>query len=387
MKITDVSAYPISGQFRSSLVVVVDTDEAIYGVGEAGISGHEEAEAAAVRALRDLVVGHDPFRTEHLWQLMSRGRFFPARGVVAAALSAVDIALWDIKGKALGQPVYNLLGGRVRDSVACYTHLGSRMHAAAAGDDADDPLAPARAAVGAGWRHLRYSPNDEGGVLEPMASVRRAADYTAALRSAFGPDVELLIDVHTRVSLPEAMWFCAAIADQRPFFVEDPLRAEYLESYRRLRNSSPVPLAAGEQLDSKTAFKPLIEEELIDYARIDLCNVGGLTEAVKVAAMCEAHDIRIAVHNPLGVVSTAACLQFNLAATQFGIQEQAYPPGADPDIFPVQAFDLREGSMHPRDGAVGLGLEFDREAARAREFRGSAQLPVLRRLDGAFTNW
>jgi L-alanine-DL-glutamate epimerase-like enolase superfamily enzyme len=384
MKIIDVSAYPISGQFRSSLVVVVDTDEGIYGVGEAGISGHEEAEAAAVRALADLVVGQDPFRTEHLWQVMSRGRFFPARGVVAAAVSAVDIALWDIKGKALGQPVYNLLGGRVRDSVACYTHLGGAMHARKPGDD--DPLASARSAVASGWRHLRYSPNDEGGVLEPMTSVRRAADHTAALRSEFGPDVELLIDVHTRVSLPEAVWFCSAIAEHRPFFVEDPLRAEYLEGYRRLRNATPVPLAAGEQLDSKTAFRPLIEDELIDYARIDLCNVGGLTEAVKVAAMCEAHDIRIAVHNPLGVVSTAACLQFNLAATQFGVQEQAYPPGADPDIFPVQAFSLREGSMHP-EPAAGLGVEFDREAARARAFEGSAKLPLLRRSDGAFTNW
>ncbi len=384
MKITDVSAYPIRGDLRSSLIVVVDTDEAIYGVGEAGISGHEEAEAGAVRALRELVVGQDPFRTEHLWQLMSRGRFFPARGVVAAAVSAVDIALWDIKGKALGQPVYNLLGGRVRDSVACYTHLGSKMHAREPGDD--DPLGSARAAVAAGWRHLRYSPNDEGGVLEPMASVRRAADYTAALRSEFGPDIELLIDVHTRVSLPEATWFCAAIAEQRPFFVEDPLRAEYVEGYRRLRHASTVPLAAGEQLDSKTAFKPLIEEELIDYARIDLCNVGGLTEAVKVAAMCEAHDIRIAVHNPLGMVSTAACLHFNLAATQFGIQEQAYPPGIDSEIFPVQAFSLREGSMYPED-ATGLGVEFDREAAQAREFRGSAQLPLLHRADGSFTNW
>ena len=383
MKITDVTAYPVAGERRSYLLVVVDTDEGIYGVGEAGISGHEEAEAAAVRALRDLVVGQDPFRTEHLWQLMSRGRFFPARGVVAAALSAIDIALWDIKGKALDQPVFNLLGGQVRDSVACYTHLRGAPPAG----DSSDPLAPARAAVAAGWRYLRYSPDDEAGVLEPMAAARRAAAYTADLRAEFGPEIELLIDVHTRFGYPEAVWFCDAIADQRPFFVEDPLRAEYVEGYRRLRQAvTKVPLAAGEQLDSKTAFRPLIEEELIDYARIDLCNVGGITEAVKVAAMCEAHDIRIAVHNPLGVVSTAACLHFNLALTPFGVQEQAYPPGIDTDIFPVQAFELRAGSLVPGD-APGLGLEFDREAAVARRFDGSARLPLLRRDDGSFTNW
>jgi galactonate dehydratase len=386
VKITDVSAYPIAGERRSALIVVVDTDEGIYGVGEAGISGHEAAEAGACTAFRDLIVGQDPFRIEHLWQVMSRGRFFPARGAVAATLSAIDIALWDIKGKALDQPVYNLLGGRVRDSVPCYTHLRATRGGDSGLGDGGDPLAPARAAVEAGWKHLRYSPNDENGVLEPRRSARQAVEFTRALRDEFGPDIELLIDIHTRLGLPEAQYFCDAVAELHPFFVEDPLRSEYVEGYRQLRRSTRVPLAAGEQLDSKVAFRPLIEEDLIDYARIDLCIVGGLTEAVKVAASCETHGIRTAVHNPLGVVSTAACLHFNLAMTPFGIQEQAYPPGIDTEIFPVQAFELHRGSLVPRD-APGLGVEFDREAARAREFRGSAKLPLLRRADGAFTNW
>jgi len=182
------------------------------------------------------------------------------------------------------------------------------------------------------------------------------------------------------------VWFCDAIADQRPDFAEDALRSEYLEGYRRLRQASRVPLAAGEQLDSKTAFRPLLEEELIDYARIDLCNVGGITEALKVAAMCEAHDIRVAVHNPLGVVSTAACLHFNLALTPFGVQEQPYRPGVDAEVFPVQAFEFRDGALVPGD-APGLGVELDRDAALARRFDGSARLPLFRRADGSFTNW
>jgi galactonate dehydratase len=384
VKITDVSTYPIAGERRSSLIVVVDTDEGIYGVGEAGISGHEPAEVGACQSLRDLVVGQDPFRTEHLWQVMSRGRFFPARGAVAAAVSAIDIALWDIKGKALGQPVHNLLGGRVRDQVPCYTHL--RPTALGGHGESNDPLAPARAAVSAGWRHLRYSPNDHNGVLEPYRSAREAVEFTRRLREELGPDIELLIDVHTRFGLPEATWFCDAIAELRPFFVEDPLRAEYLEGYRQLRRASRVPLAAGEQLDSKTAFRPLIEEDLIDYARIDLCIAGGFTEAIKIAAACETHGIRIAVHNPLGVVSTAACFQFNLACTPFGVQEQAFPPGIDSEIFPVQAFEVRDGALIGGE-APGLGVEFDREAARAREFRGSARIPQFRRADGSFTNW
>lgn len=386
MKITDVTAYPIQGERRPYLLVAVDTDEGITGVGEAGLSGHEQAEVGVCHQLRELVVGHDPFRTEHLWQVMTRGSFFPARGVLAAVVSAIDIALWDIKGKALEQPLYNLLGGRVRDEVPCYTHLRGGRRTPDDPDGHRDAVEAARAALAEGWRYLRFSPDDEDGVLEPGPSARRAARRMEELRDALGEDVELLVDVHTRFGLPEAVWFCDAIADQRPYFVEDALRSEYLEGYRRLRQASRVPLAAGEQLDSKTAFRPLLEEELIDYARIDLCNVGGITEAVKVAAMCEAHDIRVAVHNPLGVVSTAACLHFNLALTPFGVQEQPYRPGADAEIFPLQAFELRDGALVPTE-APGLGVELDREAAAARRFDGSARLPMLRRADGSFTNW
>lgn len=384
MKITDVSAYPIAGDRRPYLVVAVDTDEGIYGVGEAGLSGHEETQAAAVQQLKRVLVGEDPIRSERLWQRMWRSFFFPARGVLSAAIAAVDIALWDIKGKALGQPVYNLLGGRVRDEVVCYTHLRGGSEPGTAGEPA--AVEHARRAVAEGWRFLRFSVNGDGDVLEPTKAARDAAALSAALRDAVGPDIELLIDVHTRLGLPEATWLCDAMAEHRPYFVEDPLRSEYVEGYRQLRRATRVPIAAGEQFDSKWTFRPLIEEDLIDYARIDLCNVGGLTEAVKVAAMCETHDIRVAVHNPLGPVNTAACLQFNLALTPFGVQEQPYVPGIDADVFPTQAFFWRNGALVAEE-VPGLGVEFDREAAVARRFDGSAQLPTLRRADGSFTNW
>lgn len=384
MRITDVTAYPIAGDRRPYLVVAVDTDEGVYGVGEAGLSGHEETQAAAVRQLREVLVGEDPFRTERLWQRMWRSFFFPARGVMSAAIAAIDIALWDIKGKALGQPVHNLLGGRVRDEVACYTHL--RGGFSTTDEKESSAVAAAREAVAEGWRYLRFGVSGVDDLLEPTQAAREAAALSAALREAVGPDIELMIDVHTRLGLPEATWLCDAMAEHRPYFIEDPLRSEYVEGYRQLRRATRVPIAAGEQFDSKWTFRPLIEEDLIDYARIDLCNVGGITESVKVAAMCETHDIRVAVHNPLGPVNTAACLQFNLALTPFGVQEQPYIPGVDAEIFPTQAFSWRAGALVAED-VPGLGIEFDREAAVARRFEGSATLPTLRRADGSFTNW
>ncbi|HUT20243.1 MAG TPA: enolase C-terminal domain-like protein, partial [Anaerolineae bacterium] len=195
----------------------------------------------------------------------------------------------------------------------------------------------------------------------------------------------ICFDVHTRLDLPEAVWLCQEAEPFRPFFIEDPLRSENPDSFKTLRPRTSVPLAAGEQFSSKWEFRQLVEEEWIDYARIDLCIAGGLTEAKKIAGWCETHYIKLATHNPLGPVSSAACLHLNLACPNFGVQEQPRRPGTVlQDVVPVQP-EWKEGSLLP-PARPGLGIEFDRAAAERHPFQ-MREFPHLRRLDGSLTNW
>lgn len=379
MKITGIEAYPVWGGGRNFLFVVVDTDSGLYGVGEAGLTGRERAVEGALEHFSALLTGQDPARIEHLWQLMFRGGFFPARHAVAAALSAVDIALWDLKGKALGVPVYELLGGRTRDRVACYPHNGGHP------TDTDALVSSCRKLVADGWGYVRWGLPNEGARFEPRPMVRLALEQFAAVRDAVGDEIELLLDVHTRLDPADAVWLCREVERFRPFFIEDPLRSEHLGAYGQLRGRTAVPIAAGEQLGSKWDFVPLVDNGWIDFARIDLGIAGGLTEAKKIAALCEAHQIRVAVHNPLGPVSTAACLHLNLAIPNFAVQELPFLPGVLlPDVVKGQP-QWENGSLLPPT-APGLGVEFDREAARRHPFR-QTELPTLYRDDGALTNW
>ena len=379
MKITTITPYPVWGGQRNFLFVVVDTDEGIYGVGEAGITGRELAVMGAIEHLKPLLIGQDPARIEHIWQTLFRGGFFPAQHILSAAISAVDIALWDIKGKALGVPIYELLGGRVRDRVVCYPHnRGHEMEIA--------PLVESCLQTKEeGWKFVRWGLPSDGPILEPRRSVLAAIEQFQAVREAVGDEIELTFDVHTRLDLPDALWLCREVEPFRPFFIEDPLRCENPDSFKTLRPRTSVPLAAGEQFSSKWEFRQLIEEEWIDYARVDLCIAGGFTEAKKIAGWCETHYIKLAVHNPLGPVSTAACLQLNLACPNFGVQEQPARPGTVlVDVVPVQP-EWEDGYLLP-SARPGLGIEFDREAAKQHPFR-MTEPPHLHRADGSVTNW
>lgn len=379
MKITNIETYPVWGGHRNFLFVVVDTDEGIYGVGEAGITGRELAVVGAIEHLKPLLIGQDPGRIEHIWQLLFRGGFFPAQRIITSAISAIDIALWDIKGKALNVPIYELLGGLVRDKVVCYPH--NQGHATDLQALVDSCLATKEE----GWKFVRWGLPQDGELLEPRKAVLMAIDQFFAVRDAVGDDIELTFDVHTRLDLPDVVWLCREIETTRPFFIEDPLRCENPDSFKTLRPRVHVPLAAGEQFSSKWEFRQLIEEEWIDYARVDLCIAGGITEARKIAGWCETHYIKMAVHNPLGPISSAACLQFNLATSNFGVQEQPRRPGTMlTDVVPVQP-EWQDGYLLPPT-RPGLGVEFDREAAKKNPFQ-MRELPNLRRLDGSFTNW
>ena len=380
MKITNIETYPVWSGSRNFMFVVVDTDEGISGVGETGIGRREQAIQGAIEHFKPLLIGQDPFRTEHIWQVLFRGGFFPAQRIQTTAMAAIDIALWDIKGKALGVPVYELLGGRARDKVVCYPHNSG------GGKEVTPLVESCLKSKEEGWKFVRWGLPATGEIFEPRPAILLALKQFQAVREAVGDEMELVFDIHTRLDLPDAVWLCQEAEQYRPFFIEDPLRSENPDSFKTLRPRTTVPLAAGEQFGSKWEFRQLIEEEWIDYARIDLCIAGGLTEAKKIAGWCETHYIKLATHNPLGPVSSAACLHLNLSCPNVGVQEQPRKPGTMlTDVIHNQA-DWEDGYLLPPQ-APGLGIEFDREAAKKYPYQPSFDRPQLRRLDGSFTNW
>jgi galactonate dehydratase len=379
MKITAIETYPVFGGTRNWLFVTVETDEGLWGVGESNLTAREEAVIGFINHARPLLVGQDPARIEHLWQMLFRGGFFPADRVGASAIAAIDTALWDIAGQVHGVPVYQLLGGLVREKVACYPHN--------AGEDGsiEGLVESCRQSSALGYRFVRWGLPTAGNVLEPRQAVRTALRQCEAVRTALGDEIEICLDVHTRLDPAEATVLCREIEAYRPYFVEDPLRSEDTNGYRVLRARTGVPLAAGEQFASKWEYRQLIEEDLIDYARLDPTLGGGLTESRKIAGWCETHYINLAPHNPNGPVSTAACLQLCLASPNVGVLELPRPTGLTlPDVFP-EVPRFADGYLWPTT-RPGLGVVFDREAARRYPYQ-QTELPHLQRLDGAFTNW
>ncbi|MDA0747824.1 MAG: galactonate dehydratase [bacterium] len=377
MKITNVKTFPVYCGSRNYLFVKIETDEGLYGVGEFGITWKEQAGIGAIQHMASDLIGQDPLNIERIWQVLFRGDFFPGGRINMAAQSAIDIALWDIKGKALNQPVYMLLGGKLRDRVVCYTGIG--------GKTPEDSAKAAQARVSEGWKYLRMSVMDRDGVLEPAVAVRDAIDHFSAVREAVGPEIELCIDVHTRLDPPDTIRLGRKLEAFDPFFIEDPLRCENPQTYRLIRQHISCPLAVGEHYATKWEFRQLIEEELADYARIDLCIVGGLTEARKVANWCETHYIKIVPHNPLGPISAAACLHLDIATDNFAVQEGGLVGRTVmEDLFPVQV-PYESGYLLAPD-RPGLGVEFNEEAAAKYEFRWEHG-PRLHREDGSFTNW
>lgn len=377
MKITNITPILMT-EWRNFFFVLVETDEGVSGIGEAGLTSREFAVSGMIDHLKTLLIGQDAFAIEHHWQTMWRSGFHPAGQVLSSAIAAIDIALWDIKGKALGVPVYQLLGGRTRDKVLTYCHVH--------GQTPEETLANARAKVAEGWRVLRWEPCYQADmIMRGTEAVEKAIAEFHLLRRDLGPEIELCFDVHTKFTPAEASYFCRSVEMDRPFFVEDPLRCEHVDAYRTLRAQTSVPLAAGEQFASKWQFNTLLSQGLIDYCRLDLCIGGGLTEGKKIAALCESFMVDMAVHNPIGPVSSAACLHLNMSIPNVLVQELPMRPHDYMQDL-IKSDQVWEEGYLSCTGAPGLGLEPDVEALKAAAFEPS-HLPILHREDGSFTNW
>ncbi|NEE02562.1 mandelate racemase/muconate lactonizing enzyme family protein [Phytoactinopolyspora halotolerans] len=379
MKITEIESLPVAAGAGTYLLIAVHTADGAHGLGEVGMRSRPGTVLGALRDLADIVIGQDANRIEHVWQTMYRGGFFPADRDAGAAMAAIDMALWDLRGKTLGVPLYELLGGPCRDQVPAYVHLR--------GTDVEAYVDNARRLVELGWSHLRFSLDGRTDpIFEPRQAVRDTLGVLGALRDALGDGVELLIDVHTRLDPADAVTFCREAEPFRPYFVEDPLRSEDPGLYRTLRERTGVPLAAGEQYTTKWAFRPLLEGDLIDHARIDLANTG-ITEGRKIAAMAEAHHIQVATHNPLGPVCSAASAHLNTALPNVSVQEQLRPHGWDDDPLVEVGPVIAAGSVRPADLA-GLGVQIDLDYARKNSAADRlGPPPQYRRADGSFTNW
>ncbi|TAK25793.1 MAG: mandelate racemase/muconate lactonizing enzyme family protein [Chloroflexota bacterium] len=386
MKITDITCIPSWNGHRNDTYVFVDTDAGITGIGEGGLTGQELAMAACIEHLEPRLIGRDPFEIERLWQLLFRGGFFPAAKIGAAAISAIDIALWDIKGKALGVPVYELLGGKVRDRVVVYPHNRSGEAAAGRGQ-IDELVASCLETWRAGWKFVRWGlPQQGDGVLEGAPAVRMCVEQVRAVRDALGPEAEICVDVHTRLDQTDTIQLLRAVEPYRPYFMEDPIRAENLTSLRRVRQVTAVPIAMGEHASSKWELKDLIEEELADYVRVDVTMCGGLSEARKIAGWAETHYLKIAPHSPNGPVVSAASLHLCLATDNFGVLECPRRPGTHlADAFPVQ-LEWEDGYLLP-PSRPGLGVSVDRDVLRTRYPYRPTPMPSLHRRDGSLTNW
>jgi galactonate dehydratase len=383
MKIVDLTCIPAWNGHRNDTYLLVDTDEGIYGLGEGGLTGQELAMAACIEHFKPQLIGRDPFEIERIWQHLYRGGFFPAGTINAAAISAIDIALWDIKGKKLGVPVYELLGGKVRDRVVVYPHNRSGRGEGEIETLVESCLETTRA----GWRFVRWGlPHTGDGVLEPAQSIRTCVEQIRAVRAAVGPDVEICIDVHTRLDQADTIQLLRAVEPYRPFFMEDPIRSENFAALRRVRQATGTPIAMGEHCGSKWGFRELIEEELVDYVRLDVTMCGGISESKKIAGWAETHYLKIAPHSPNGPVVQAASLHLCLACDNFGVLECPRKTGTHmTDAFPRQVV-WQDGYLLPPT-APGLGVELDRELLRQKYSFRMTEMPTLRRLDGGITNW
>ncbi|MGB9989510.1 galactonate dehydratase [Pseudoduganella rhizocola] len=382
MKITKLTTYRVPPRW---MLLKIETDEGITGWGEPVIEGKARTVEAAVHELSDLLIGQDPSRINDLWQAMYRGGFYRGGAILMSAIAGIDQALWDIKGKTLGQPVWQLLGGLVRDRMQAYSWVG--------GDRPSDVVAGIRTLMDIGFTTFKMNGTEELGIIDTSTKIDAAVERIAEIRSIFGNRIEFGIDFHGRVAAPMAKTLLRELEPYRPLFVEEPVLAEQDEYYRRLAETTAIPLAAGERMYSRFEFKRVFADGGISIAQPDLSHAGGITECVKIAAMAEAYDIALAPHCPLGPVALAACLHVDFVSHNAVLQEQSmgihYNKGAELLDYVVNKddFRLRDGYFAPLM-KPGLGVEINEDAViEASRNAPDWRNPLWRHADGSVAEW
>jgi len=382
MKITKLTTFRVPPRW---MFLKIETDEGLVGWGEPVIEGRARTVEAAVHELSKLLVGQDPARINDHWQAMYRGGFYRGGPILMSAIAGIDQALWDIKGKALGAPVHELLGGLVRDRMKTYCWVG--------GDRPAEIIEAIHRVREAGFDTVKMNGTEEFGLLATHAEVDRAIAKFAEIRAVFGSDINFGIDFHGRVALPMAKVLLRELEPLRPLFVEEPVLAEQAEHYARLADATSIPLAAGERMFSRFDFKRVLADGGLAILQPDLSHAGGITECHKIAAMAEAHDVALAPHCPLGPVALAACLQVDWVSHNAVLQEQSagihYNQGAELLDYVKNRADFRiDGGYVTPSKLPGLGVDVDEE--RVVEASRNAQdwhNPLWRHADGSVAEW
>ena len=364
------------------LFVRVETADGAVGWGEASLEGYAEAVDGAFEALRDRFIGHDARRIEDIWQVAYRGGFYRGGPVLMSALSGLDQALWDLKGRMLGVPAWELLGGKVRDRIRAYAWIG--------GDRPDEIENAAKVRRDQGFSAVKMNATAE---LDWIGSPRLFDEVVKRVEAAQGAGVDVGLDFHGRVHRPMAKQLAKAIEPLGLLFIEEPLLSENPEGLAQIAALTSTPIALGERLYSRWDFKPFFETGAVDIIQPDLSHAGGLLECRKIAAMAEAYDVAVAPHCPLGPLALASCLQLAACTPNVAIQEMSlgihYNVGHD-----LLEFCADKAVLTPQEGHLaittepGLGITIDEEAVReVHKDRHRWRNPVWRRADGSFAEW
>jgi mannonate dehydratase len=402
MRITDANVI-VCSPGRNFVTLKLVTEDGVHGLGDATLNGRELAVASYLRDhLVPLLIGRDARRIEDIWQFLYKGAYWRRGPVTMTAIAAVDTALWDIRGKTLNAPVYQLLGGASRDSVMVYGHAN--------GASEDDTVKAVQQYIAMGYKAVRaqsaipgvlhaygvgrgtlyYEPAQKGMPLESVWSTERYLDCVPPLfdrlRREVGFEVHLLHDVHHRLTPIEAARLGKSLEPHRLSWLEDPTPAENQAAFRTIRQHTTTPIAVGEVFNTIYDCQQLIEEELIDYIRMTVVHGGGISHLRKIAALAELHHVRTGSHGAtdLSPVAMAAALHFDISVHNFGIQEYMRHTLDTDAVFP-HAYTFESGAMHPGD-APGLGVDIDEGLAATHPY-DPAYLPVNRTLDGTVHSW
>ncbi|OON40212.1 galactonate dehydratase [Izhakiella australiensis] len=382
MKITRLTTWRLPPRW---MFLKIETDEGIVGWGEPVIEGRARSVEAAVDELSEYLIGKDPARINDLWQLMYRGGFYRGGPILMSAIAGIDQALWDIKGKALGVPVYQLLGGLVRDRIKAYSWVG--------GDRPAEVIAGINKLRAIGFDTFKLNGCEEMGIIDNARKVDAAVNTVAEIREAFGKDIEFGLDFHGRVSAPMAKVLIKELEPYRPLFIEEPVLAEQAEYYPRLAAQTHLPIAAGERMYSRFDFKRVLDAGGLAILQPDLSHAGGISECFKIAGMAEAYDVALAPHCPLGPIALAACLHLDFVSRNAVFQEQSmgihYNQGAELLDYVINKddFSMNDGYFNPPN-KPGLGVEINEELVIERSKNAPDwRNPVWRFPDGSVAEW
>lgn len=383
MKITKISTFRVPPRW---MFVKIETDEGISGWGEPVVEGHAKTVEAAVHEIEDYILGVDPRNINDIWQMLYRTRFYRGGPVMMSAIAGIDQALWDIKGKALGVNVTELLGGKVRDKIKAYSWVG--------GDRPSDVVEGINKLREIGFDTFKLNGCEDLGYIDTHKKIRHSISIAADIRKEFGDDIEFGLDFHGRVTAPMAKIMMKELEPYHPFFIEEPVLAENYEYYRILADNSDLLIAAGERMYSRYDFKRVLEARGISILQPDLSHAGGITECMKIAALCEAYDVALAPHCPLGPVALASCLAVDMVSYNAALQEQSmgihYNQGAEllTYVNNPEDFCMSDGYLHALT-KPGLGVEINEERIRKAAESNTVNWhnPVWRHPDGSVAEW